>query len=169
MPRYVAFLRGVSPLNAKSPDLRRCFEAAGFAAVTTVLGSGNVVFSCDSAPETEIERRTQAATADGFGHAFPAFVRSQDELRELVAADPFAGFDIGDGKRVVTFLRQPPSPIELPITYAGATIWGVANRMAFTSYLPNPTGPQFMTLIERTFTKDVTTRTWQTIIKCAAV
>ena len=30
MPRYVAFLRGVSPMNARMADLRRCFEVAGF-------------------------------------------------------------------------------------------------------------------------------------------
>ena len=29
MPRHVAFLRGVMPTNAKMPDLRRAFEAAG--------------------------------------------------------------------------------------------------------------------------------------------
>ena len=30
MPRYVAFLRGVSPMNAKMPELKAAFEAAGF-------------------------------------------------------------------------------------------------------------------------------------------
>ena len=45
MPRYVAFLRGVSPMNAKMPELRRCFENAGFRDVRTLLSSGNVVFS----------------------------------------------------------------------------------------------------------------------------
>jgi len=28
--RYAAFLRGVSPMNAKMADLKRAFEAAGF-------------------------------------------------------------------------------------------------------------------------------------------
>lgn len=30
MPRYVAFLRGVSPMNLKMPDLKHCLENAGF-------------------------------------------------------------------------------------------------------------------------------------------
>ncbi|MDE2325144.1 MAG: DUF1697 domain-containing protein, partial [Betaproteobacteria bacterium] len=42
MPRYVAFLRGVSPMNARMPELKACFEAAGFGAVRTLLSSGNV-------------------------------------------------------------------------------------------------------------------------------
>jgi len=29
MKRYVAFLRGVSPMNAKMPELGSAFEAAG--------------------------------------------------------------------------------------------------------------------------------------------
>jgi uncharacterized protein (DUF1697 family) len=45
MPRYVAFLRGVSPMNAKMPELKKCFESAGFTDVKTLLSSGNVVFS----------------------------------------------------------------------------------------------------------------------------
>jgi len=45
MQRYVAFLRGVSPMNCKMPELKRCFEAAGFADVRTLLSSGNVAFS----------------------------------------------------------------------------------------------------------------------------
>lgn len=44
MPRYAAFLRGVSPMNAKMPELKKAFEAAGFLEVKTVLSSGNVVF-----------------------------------------------------------------------------------------------------------------------------
>ena len=38
MPTYAAFLRGVSPLNAKMPELQKCFESAGFENVKTVLG-----------------------------------------------------------------------------------------------------------------------------------
>ena len=41
---YAAFLRGVSPMNAKMPEVKRCFEAAGFTDVKTLLSSGNVVF-----------------------------------------------------------------------------------------------------------------------------
>jgi uncharacterized protein (DUF1697 family) len=44
MPRYVAFLRGVSPMNASMPALKRCFEATGFTDVRTLLSSGNVAF-----------------------------------------------------------------------------------------------------------------------------
>lgn len=47
MSRYVAFLRGVSPANAKMTDLKVCFEKMGFTNVGTVLSSGNFVFNAD--------------------------------------------------------------------------------------------------------------------------
>ena len=38
----------------------------------------------------------------------------------------------------------------------------------FTAYVPSPSGPVFMRLIEKTFGTGVTTRTWDTVKKCAA-
>ena len=38
----------------------------------------------------------------------------------------------------------------------------------YTAYVPSPRGAVFMTLIEKTFGKDLTTRTWDTVKKCAA-
>ncbi len=49
----------------------------------------------------------------------------------------------------------------------GARILAVQGREAFTAYVPSPKGPVFMTLIEKTFGKDVTTRTWDTVAKVA--
>lgn len=57
MRRYAAFLRGVSPMNAKMPALKRAFEAAGFTEVKTVLSSGNVVFDGRRASDSALQRR----------------------------------------------------------------------------------------------------------------
>jgi hypothetical protein len=37
----------------------------------------------------------------------------------------------------------------------------------FIAYLPNDKGPVFMRLLERTFGQDITTRTLETVRKCA--
>ena len=69
-------------------------------------------------------------------------------------------------RRIVTFLRdKPTSKLALPIELEGARILAVKGREVFSAYVPNPKGPVFMTLIERTFGKDVTTRTWETVAK----
>jgi uncharacterized protein (DUF1697 family) len=165
---HAAFLRGVSPMNAKMPELRKCFEAAGFADVKTVLSSGNVVFSARGAERT-LERKAEKAMSEQLGRAFLTIVRSLDTLREILESDPWAGFRLSPhSKRVVTFLREAPRvKLSLPIEVDGARILCVKGREVFTVYRPSPRGPVFMTLIEKTLGKEVTTRTWDTIRKVA--
>ena len=169
MPRYVAFLRGVMPTNAKMPELKRCFEEAGFANVRTILASGNVVFDARSASEATLEKRAEAAMQASLGRSFYTIVRPADTLRALLESDPYSPFALApNAKRVVSFLRAPgKAKFELPIESDGARVLCVIDREVFTAYLPSDKGPVFMTLIQKAFGADVTTRTWDTVAKCA--
>jgi uncharacterized protein (DUF1697 family) len=154
-------------MNAKMPDLKRCFEAAGFADVDTVLGSGNLVFRAPAAPPAALERKAEAAMDRALGRSFPTIVRSLAALEALLASDPYRGFPMPRGsKRVVTFLRvKPSSKLALPIEDGGARILRLAGAEAFSAYVRSPRGPVFMRLIEKTFGEDGTTRTWETVEK----
>ena len=169
MPRYAAFLRGISPTNAKMPELKAAFELAGFRNVKTLLSSGNVVFDAARASEASIQKKAEAAMQKHLGRTFLTIVRSVDALRNLLASDPYSGVRLEpDSKRIVTFLREAPaSRPALPITLHGASILRMAELEVFSAYLPTPKGPVFMSLIEKTFGKDVTTRTWDTVEKVA--
>lgn len=169
MRRYAAFLRGVSPMNAKMPELKHAFETAGFADVRTVLSSGNVVFSAAAASEAALERKAEAALRRHLGSAFPTIVRSIEALRRMLASDPYEEFRLRPGaKRVVTFLRgRPAARLELPIERDGARILRIEDGAVFSAYVPSPRGPVFMALIEKTFGKEVTTRTWDTVRRVA--
>ncbi len=169
MPRYVAFLRGVSPMNAKMAELKRAFEDAGFTDVRTVLSSGNVVFNARTKSEIAIARQAEAAMAKHLGRTFYTIVRLASILRDLIDADPYAAFDLpADAKRVVTFLREPhEARLSLPIEIDGVRILAMTGREVLSAYVPNPRGPIFMTLIEKTFGMNVTTRTWDTVKRCA--
>lgn len=169
MPRYVAFLRGVSPMNAKMPELKRAFESAGFTDVRTVLSSGNVVFNSRKSSSATLERKAEKAMQAQLGHSFVTIVRSTDHLQALLDADPFAEFELSaDAKRIVTFLRRgADKSISLPPEKDGARILKLGDSEVLASYVPNPKGPAFMTLLERTFGKDITTRTVDTVRKCA--
>ena len=169
MPRYAALLRGVTPMNAKMPELTKVFESAGFTAVKTILSSGNVLFTARGASETSLERKAEAAMLQRLGHAFLTIVRSLDALRELLASDPYRAFRLDPAaKRIVTFLRErPAAKLALPVELGGARILSVKGREVLSAYVRNPKGPVFMTLIEKTFGKDVTTRTWETVAKLA--
>jgi uncharacterized protein (DUF1697 family) len=169
MPRYAAFLRAVSPQNAKMPALKEAFESAGFTAVRTVLASGNVVFDARRASETTLERRAEAAMRERLGQGFLTIVRSVEHLQQLLAADPFRRFRLRTGsKRIVTFLRaEPDAVVALPLERQGARILALEGRELLTAYVPSPRGAPFMALIERTFGKAITTRTWDTVAKVA--
>jgi uncharacterized protein (DUF1697 family) len=167
--RYVAFLRGVSPMNAKMPELKRAFELAGFQDVKTLLSSGNVVFNARPATDEALARKAEGAMKKHLGSAFVAFVRSVESLQAVLKRDPFAGCRSKPGaKRVVTFLKERPTgKLTLPIELDGARIVSVKEREVFSDYVVNDRGPVFMTLLQKTFGKDITTRTWQTVEKAA--
>jgi len=167
MPRYAAFLRGVMPTNVKMPELRKAFEDAGFGDVGTVLGSGNVLFEARSMSDAALEQKAEQAMRKRLGRIFPAIIRPVPLLEELLGSDPYAGFRLpAEAKRVVTFLRKAPDrPPALPIERDGARILRLQGREAFSAYVRTPKGPVFMTLIQKTFGDDVTTRTWETVQK----
>lgn len=170
MPRYVAFLRGVSPQNAKMPELKRCFEVAGFTGVKTILSSGNVVFDARATSVSSIEKKAESVLLKQLGRTFYPIVRSVVDLKQMLESDPYAGFSVPvDAKRVVSFLRHPPSKqLALPIEKDGASILSIRGAEVFTAYVPHPKGPVFMVLIQKAFGDEVTTRTWDTVKKCAA-
>ena len=68
----------------------------------------------------------------------------------------------------MTFLRaEPKRPLPALPEKDGARILQVRGREIFTTYVPGKGGPVFMTLIERTFGAQLTTRTWDTVKKVA--
>ncbi len=166
--RYAAFLRGVSPMNAKMPELAKAFEAAGFKDVKTLLSSGNVVFTA-SGSQAIIVRKAEAAMKKRLGRSFTMLVRSVDALREILQSDPFSKFRLARGsKRIVTFRpEKPKNRPALPIELDGARILACMDTEVFSAYVPGPKGPVFMTLIEKTFGKNVTSRSWETVKKAA--
>src|SRR5229473_3493993 len=137
MPRYAALLRGVMPVNAKMPDLKKAFEGAGFTDVKTILASGNVVFSARAASEASLQQRAEAAMTERLGRTFLTIIRPIEALRD-----------------------RPASKIALPIEFEGARILALKGAEAFSAYVRHPKSPVFMTLIEKTFGKEGTTRTW---------
>jgi uncharacterized protein (DUF1697 family) len=169
MARFVAFLRGVSPMNLSMADLKRCLESAGFTEVKTVLSSGNAAFTSSTKSTEAVGKAIEVAMAKGLGRTFHTIVRRQDELAALIESDPYASFRLPAGaKRVVTFSRVALKPKrDLPLAEDTARILTAKGCEAFSAYVPSPQGPVFMKLIEATFGSDVTTRTWETVKKCA--
>ena len=156
-------------MNAKMPELKNCFEAEGFTDVRTLLSSGNVVFNARSSSVATLERRAEKAMQSELGRSFATIVRSAEYLQNLVQSEPFAKFNLPPtAKRVITFLRGPGEPkLRLPIEQDGASILAFTGSEVLAAYVPSPKGPVFMSLLERTFGTNITTRTLDTVRKCA--
>jgi uncharacterized protein (DUF1697 family) len=151
------------------PELKQAFERTGFSDVRTVLASGNVVFNAAAASNAKLERAAEAAMTKHLGRAFVTIVRPIDALRALLESNPYAAYRLKPGsKRIVTFLKtkaKQPAGLELPLARDGARILELRGAEIYSVYVPSPRGAAFMTLIEKTFGKDVTTRTWETVTK----
>jgi uncharacterized protein (DUF1697 family) len=90
--RWVALLRGVNVGgNRKLPmaDLRRFAEDLGFTEVTTLLASGNLVFTVPDSDPAALETRLEQAAEAQLGLRTDIFVRSAADVRGVVAANPF--------------------------------------------------------------------------------
>ena len=165
MPKYAALLRGVMPTNCRMADLKKALESAGFGDVRTVIASGNAVFSARKASEKSLARKCEAAMMKVMGRSFMTIVRSIGDLEAVLERDYFATQKLPpNAKRNVTFLADPPkTKPALPVELRGARICAIEGDVAYTYYVPNIADPSFMTAIERTFGRNVTTRTWETV------
>jgi uncharacterized protein (DUF1697 family) len=112
--RFAAFLRGmnVGGHRLTNDELRAHFEAMGLGGVATFRASGNVVFDADDAhDEAATQARIEDALAAALGYAVPTYIRSAQEIRAIVAHEPFAPALVrrSNGKLQVSLLARAPS------------------------------------------------------------
>lgn len=90
---YVAFLRGVNVGGRiiKMADLKTCLGRAGFDNVKTVLQSGNVIFESDKTDTAKLKEQMEQALSETFSYPAKVQVIPMQKLKEIIAANPFAG------------------------------------------------------------------------------
>ena len=88
--KYCAFLRGVNVngTSMKMAEVCSVFSTAGMHEVTSVLASGNILFSSEEDPETLKDRLEKAMSAHFNYEAF-LFLRSDDEIEAMLSGNPF--------------------------------------------------------------------------------
>ena len=175
MTRYAAFLRGVNlgKRTVKSAELKSAFEAMGFTEVKTLLASGNVLF--DAKPSKGLKAKIEAGLKEQFGFAIGTVLRSVDELKAMVAADPFGGVVASDDANLhVTLFDEPIPPgftqkavkddFDVP-TITEREIFLIMYRKPDGTYLGSSSLDTGKRLPKGTL---VTTRNWNTILKAIA-
>ena len=92
--RQVALLRGINNAGKGTrvamADLRALFEDLGFCDVSTLLNSGNVVFSAPATKRDNVLVRIEKALASKLQVTPPVTVLSADEVAAVVRDNPLA-------------------------------------------------------------------------------
>ena len=92
--KYCAFLRGVNVngTSMKMAEVIKVFSDAGMKDVSTVLASGNILFSSDTKP-SELKIILEKAMSHYFEYEAFLFLKNQDEIAEILNNNPFKKTD----------------------------------------------------------------------------
>lgn len=109
----ICLLRGVNVGGVKVPmaELRELAAGAGLANPRTLLASGNLVVD-SGAPPAEVEGLLETALEARFGRRIDVVVRTPDQWRRLIAANPFPDQAAEHGSRLLVVIMRSPIPEE---------------------------------------------------------
>jgi uncharacterized protein (DUF1697 family) len=169
----ISLLRGVNVGGhrmIKMDALRELYESLGLRDPQTYVQSGNVVFRTKERDLVRLAKRIEDGIERGFGCRPDVIIRTTSELRDVIAANPFAKRrGIEPNRLLVTFFAAAPA------AEAREKILGIkadpeelrmGGRELYVHY-PNGVGQSKLSpaLIERTLKASGTGRNWNTVTK----
>ncbi len=103
--KYCAFLRGVNVkgTNMKMAEVCQVFKDAGMMEVSSILASGNIVFSSDKNAE-DLKILLEKAMSEHFSYEAFLFIRSQEETGLFWNSIPF---EKNEGFHIYGFVGMP--------------------------------------------------------------
>jgi uncharacterized protein (DUF1697 family) len=173
--RYVCLLRGIN-VGGKNviamADLRSCFEALGFAGVTTYIASGNVLFGAKRTSPVKLAATIEKALHAAFGYDARVVLLGAAQVAQVIdEAPPGFGSQGAKYRYDVAFVRPPVvardvlpalAPKDGVDTIAAGTHAVYMRRLAAKaaqSHLTRITGKPIY--------KDLTIRNWNTSVALA--
>jgi uncharacterized protein (DUF1697 family) len=172
--KYVALLRGIN-LGAKRriamADLRACLTNLGLQDVSTLLQSGNALFTSDD-PAGQLAERIEAGLQQEFGMTIRCGLRSGPEIAAVVENDPLADVAINGSRYMTIFLSAAPDPEALaehdPVALDPENI-RLGDRVIY-QWCPNGLmeAPAVGAFVDKHLGVWTTVRNWNTTTKLAA-
>jgi uncharacterized protein (DUF1697 family) len=175
MPHRLILFRGMNTGGVRAPvtEQRAMAEAMGLANPRTLLASGNLVVESDRDP-AELEPAIEDAFEARFGRRIAAIVRTPEQWRALIDANPFPEEAAAAPSRVLVLVTRDPvadNDLQPVRAYAveGERVQAVpAGGGAVFFWFPHGMGRSKMA--ERPVGKGVVTgRNWNTVLKLAAM
>lgn len=107
--KFVALLRGINVGGnciIKMTDLKTTFESLGYEAVTTLIQSGNVIFTSNNTSE-RITEELEARLSKKFGYGSKVVVLTESEFRNILKNVPDEWKNKNDIRCYIAFLKYP--------------------------------------------------------------
>jgi uncharacterized protein (DUF1697 family) len=108
--RYAALLRGVNVGGNKKiamADLRLLLTGLGHGEVSTVLQSGNAVFTAAEPDAKLLAAQIESALAEQLGLTSRVTLRNHQQLAEVIDENPFPSAEDEPSRHLVQFLFEP--------------------------------------------------------------
>jgi uncharacterized protein (DUF1697 family) len=176
MPVMISMLRGIN-LGAhnriKMDALRAVYESLKLENPRTYVQSGNVIFRTTEKDAAKLAKKIQSAIQKRFGCSPAVVLRTTAELKNAIAANPFAGRNLEPGKILVTFLDGEPGG-EAKATLASLKKYPeelhLKGRELYI-YFPNGAGKSKLpwSQVERLFKATGTARNWNSVTQMFAI
>jgi uncharacterized protein (DUF1697 family) len=173
---YIALLRAINVAGHQPvamSDLRELMVKLGFSDVRSLLQSGNLVFRSELRKAEALERLLESGAAKHLGLQTDFFVRTAEEWKQIVAANPFREEAKRDpGHLLLMLLKDAPTREQvsgLQEAVAGREVVRADGRQAYIVY-PDGVGRSRLTnaLIEKKLGTRSTGRNWNTVLKVLA-
>lgn len=174
MPRFVALLRGVNVGNGNRvtmADFKAILESLGYTGVSTLLNSGNAVFTSTGRSQVKHAGFIATALQQTLGVTTPVIVKSAAEWSEVINVSPIDPPESDHSKYLVAFAAGDDElmALERLQDLAQGTERFVVTKVA--AYLYCPAGVLQSRVGEALLGKAgkrVTTRNWATVMKLHA-
>jgi uncharacterized protein (DUF1697 family) len=117
MDTIITILRGINMTGHNTVRMNRLaglFRQIGYNDAETYIQSGNIVFTCHNPKIHEVSSEIRKAVLSEFGLNIAVIIRTPDEMKKIISANPFLGepgFD--PSKMAVIFLESKPSDAQV--------------------------------------------------------
>jgi uncharacterized protein (DUF1697 family) len=172
----LALLRGINvggknKLPMKS--LVEIFERLGCADVRTYIQSGNAIFTAAGGVTTRLVDLITIEISQQFGYKVPVVLRTTDQMRHIVANNPFLQAGADHEELHVMFLAHVPAPRRLADLDPGRSSPDSFEVRGQEVYLRLPNGVARSKLTNDYFDSKLatisTSRNWRTVTKLLAL